>query len=239
MKRSCGAVGPDDGKSGGVALAAVGASGGASGCVWSASLETTPQTKRLLGPGRGAADGGGYNTAVGMPMGGRGVHTEPRRGYFPNNGEDAECLATAGGRLRAPLHTLPPLYERADRPPTLLEAASHSDAGRTMRRRRQDVHYRVSAMGGKIMDVLKGITGTVPAQTFSVVLGPSGAGKSSLFDVLLGVAEGVVFRGCAHHPQPTDAPLLAGGLMRSGLRAFCRHRPRSPRGGVVDDERCR
>jgi ABC-type lipoprotein export system ATPase subunit len=57
-------------------------------------------------------------------------------------------------------------------------------------------------MGGKIMDVLKGITGTVPAQTFSVVLGPSGAGKSSLFDVLLGVAEGVVFRGCAHQPQP-------------------------------------
>jgi ABC-type transport system involved in cytochrome bd biosynthesis fused ATPase/permease subunit len=59
----------------------------------------------------------------------------------------------------------------------------------------QDVHYRVSAMGGKVMDVLKGMSGTVPAQTFSVVLGPSGAGKSSLFDVLLGVAEGVVFRG--------------------------------------------
>lgn len=77
-------------------------------CVWSASLDTKPQTKRTLGPGSGGAvvkrmvlGSGDYSTAVGIAMGGRGVLTDPRQGELPNTREDAECLATAGGRLRA------------------------------------------------------------------------------------------------------------------------------------------
>jgi ABC-type multidrug transport system ATPase subunit len=59
----------------------------------------------------------------------------------------------------------------------------------------KEVCYQVETNEGDRLDVLRNVSGHVPARTFSAVLGPSGAGKSSLFDVLLGVASGTVHKG--------------------------------------------
>lgn len=59
----------------------------------------------------------------------------------------------------------------------------------------QDISYQVQTMTGETVDVLRDVWGQVPSRTMSALLGPSGAGKSSLFDVLLGVSSGAVYKG--------------------------------------------
>jgi hypothetical protein len=104
-RRDLGTVGPDDGKPG-VVHARSSKRERRRECVVSECLSRHDAAdQEITGPGKGwscgQAGGAGcwdHSTSVGMPLGG-GTRTPGK--LLPNIGGDAECLATAGGRLRA------------------------------------------------------------------------------------------------------------------------------------------